>query len=91
MEFDWVPQDGGFRAYVSASVTLCVSPDRIKNGKPSKGTTWRAQATHWNERTKTASRYGRDEYCNTQSSAKDAMRVAENIYLSRKSGDDNWK
>lgn len=80
MKFNWIAVDGGYRAEMPGNIALSVSPDRFKNGKPARGTKWHAQATHWNERTRTASRYGRDEYCNLQDSANAAKRLAEDIY-----------
>lgn len=81
--FNWVEQDGGYRCRVTDTVTLAVTPDRYSRGtlRPARGTMWHAQATKWCEKTRTASRYGRDEYTNTQPSATDAMRLAESIYL----------
>lgn len=83
--FNWVPKDGGFRCTMPGDVTLVATPDRYAKGltpKAARGTKWHAQATHWNERTRTSSRYGRDEYLNLQDGAKDAMRLAEDIYRS---------
>ena len=82
--FNWFPQDGGFRCKVTETITLAATPDRYAKGfnpKALRGTKWHAQATHWNEATRTASRYGRDEYLNLQTSAELAMRLAEDIYL----------
>lgn len=76
----WVEQDGGFRCRVSESVTLAVTPERYKGGKPAIGTKWHAQATRWCERTRTASRHGRDEYLNLQGSVESAKRLAEDIH-----------
>ncbi|QIG73334.1 hypothetical protein EVC03_026 [Rhizobium phage RHph_Y5A] len=84
--FNWVPQDGGFRCEMPGNVTLVVTPDRIAKGiamKPARGTKWHAQCTHWDERTSTASRYGRDEYLNLQGTSRAAMRLAEDIYMER--------
>jgi len=82
--FNWIEQDGGFRCKVSDTVTLAVTPDRYARGfqsKAARGTKWHAQATVWHEPTRTASRYGRDEYCNLQGTADAAKRLAEDIYL----------
>lgn len=87
--FTWIEQDGGFRADAPGNVTLIVTPERYAKGftlKAARGTKWHAQCTHWCERTRTASRYGRDEYLNLQDSAKDAMRLAEDIYRAAPNG-----
>lgn len=78
--FDWTAQDGGFRAIMPDNVTLVVTPDMFRNGKPARRTKWHAQCTHWNERTATASRFGRDVYMDVQPTAHDARRLAEQIY-----------
>ena len=81
--FHWVEEDGGFRCHVSERVTLVVTPEHYARGfvlRPKRGTKWRAQATSWDEATRTASRYGRDESCNLQDSADEAKRLAEDIY-----------
>ncbi|QWY83177.1 hypothetical protein [Rhizobium phage RHph_X2_24] len=81
--FNWIAKDGGFHAEMPGNVTLVVTPDRYAKGlqmKPARGTKWHAQCTHWCDRTRTASRYGRDEYLNLQDDAKAAMRLAEDIY-----------
>lgn len=83
MKFDWRPVDGGFQAEAPGNVTLVVTPDRYAKGiapKAARGTKWRAQCSHWDERTRTMSRYGRDEYLNLQDDVKAAMRLAEDIY-----------
>jgi hypothetical protein len=67
------------------NVTLAVTPDRYARGltpKAARGTRWHAQASHWDEATRTMSRYGRDEYLNMQDNADEAMRLAEDIYKS---------
>lgn len=83
MTFDWVEKDGGYRCIMSNDVTLCVTPDRYAKGfnvKAARGTKWHAQCTHWCDRTRTASRYGRDVYTDLQDTARDAMRLAEDVY-----------
>lgn len=77
--FDWIAQDGGFRCQIG-DVTLVATPDRYVNGKAARGSKWHAQATHWNERTRTASRFGRDEYLNVQDCPQSAMKLAEDIF-----------
>jgi len=79
MKYEWLPSDHGFQAKVG-NVTLCVTPDRSRFGKPLRGTKWHAQCSSWCERTSTASRYGRDEYLNLQDSKESAMKLAENIF-----------
>lgn len=82
-KFDWQPSDGGFRCEMPDNVTLVVTPDRYAKGftpKPARGTQWHAQASQW-DGASTISRYGRDEYGNLQATAKDALRLAESIYL----------
>lgn len=83
--FEWFAKDGGFYA-IKGDVTLVVSPDRFAKAltpKAARGTKWHAQCSHWCERTRTMSRYGRDEYMNLQDNADDAMRLAEDIYVTR--------
>ena len=78
----WVPYSAGFRAEMPGDVTLCVEPERTRafGTKPARGTAWRASASHWNETTRTISRYGRCEYAVQYAAAKLAMRAAECIY-----------
>lgn len=83
-QFNWVKHDGGFRAAMPNNVTLVVTPDRYAKGfvlKPTRGTVWYAQCSHWDEPTRTISRFGRDVYMDTQTSAHDARRLAETVYL----------
>lgn len=82
--FNWQNSEyGGFRAEMPENVTLCATPDRTTGfgARPARGTTWRAQASHWCESTRTISRFGRDAYGVQHKTAKDAMRAAEQIYL----------
>lgn len=82
MHIEWQKRDGMFVAQIG-DVTLCASPDRYAKGftpKAARGTKWRAQCSHWNERTRTLSRYGRDEYSILYDDARSAMRAAEGIY-----------
>lgn len=81
--FDWQAVDGGFQAKMPWDVTLVVTPDRYAKGftpKAARGTKWHSQASHWCERTRTMSRYGRDEYGNLQDTVEAAKRLAEDIY-----------
>jgi hypothetical protein len=84
MAFAWEPNSfGGFSAKMPNNVTLVVTPDRLARGftpKPARGTGWHAQCSHWDEATRCMSRFGRCEYGNLQKTAKDAMRLAEEIY-----------
>lgn len=82
--FNWEQRaNGDWVCEMPANITLVAVPDRYKGGKPARGTKWRAACNHWNERTRTLSRYGRDEYMNPQNSAKAAMKLAEDIYNNR--------
>ncbi|API60550.1 hypothetical protein BSL82_15705 [Tardibacter chloracetimidivorans] len=83
IKWEAAPDLAGFIANVSSDITLVVTPcDYVKGFKlkAARGTKWRAQATHWCERTRVASRYGRDEYDNPQDSPQAAKRLAETIY-----------
>lgn len=82
--FNWQKVDAGFQAEMPDNVTLVATPDSTKGSfgeKPARGTAWRAQASHWNEATKTMSGFGRDEYSAKHASAKLAMQAAEKIYM----------
>lgn len=78
--FDWTQADGAIWTAKIGNVTLVASPDHYKAGKPARGTKWHAQCTHWDEATRTASRFGRDVYMDLQPTARDARRLAETIY-----------
>lgn len=78
--FDWIQVDGAVWIAKIGDITLVASPDRYRFGKPARGTQWRAQCTHWNEATRTASRFGRDVYSDLQPTARDARRLAEQVY-----------
>lgn len=84
-QFNWTPNSSGagFVAKMQGAVTLVVTPDHVTGlfgEKPRRGTTWHAQASHWDAATTTMSRFGRDEYGVTHKTFKDAMRAAEAIY-----------
>lgn len=79
MQFDWQKSDAGHVARIG-DITLCASPDRVRFGKPVRGTKWHASVSSWCERTRTMSRFGRDVYLDLRDSAKDAMRLAEQVY-----------
>lgn len=82
-QFNWTAYEGGYRCTMANDVTLVVTPERYAKGftpKAARGARWHAQASQWDGKS-TISRFGRDEYGNTQASAKDAMRLAESIYL----------
>ena len=83
--FNWFPSDNGFRAEMPGNISLTVAAVDLRNGKPMRGTKWRAMAFHWCERTRTSTRYGRDEYMNAQATVKAARDLAESIYLRQKS------
>ena len=82
-KFPWQPNPyAGFEAVLPDNITLVVSPDQTKGFQPQakRGTTWRAQASHWDGATKTISRFGRDEYRVQHKTKQEAMRAAERIY-----------
>ena len=80
MNFDWQKgeYDAGFVAKIG-NITLCAAPDRVKWGKAVRGTKWRASVSIFDGKF-TISRYGRDCYDQLCDTAKDAMRLAEQIY-----------
>lgn len=78
--FDWIKADNGVWTAKIGDVTLVASPDRYRFGKPARGTKWHAAVNHWDERTRTVSRFGRDVYSDLQPTAHDARRLAEQIY-----------
>lgn len=82
-KFDWRQTHQGYTAEMPGNVTLCVTPDQTVGfvPKPRRGTTWRAQASHWDEVTRCMNRHGRDEYSIQHKRREDAMRAAERIYL----------
>lgn len=79
----WNKVNAAYHLEMPGNVTLVASPDRTMafGTKPARGTAWRAQASHWDEATRTMSRFGRDEYQILHKTAKDAMIAAERIYL----------
>lgn len=83
--FDWQKDNhGGYQAQMPDNVTLVVTPDRYAKGfspKAARGTKWKAGASHWDETTRTLSRFGRDCYNEMKSSREEAMRLAESVYL----------
>lgn len=83
--YPWTRDTGnaGWRCEMPGDVTLLATPDRLARGltaRPARGTSWRAQCSHWCEATRTMSRFGRDAYADLQPDAKAAMRLAEAIY-----------
>ncbi len=76
----WTRDGAGWRAIVDANVTLFAVPDRTRRDQPARGTKWRAGATHWDEDTRTASRFGRDVYGELCPDAKAAKALAEAVY-----------
>ena len=83
MKFEWLKNDqGGFTAKVG-DVSLHAVPDRLAKGftpKPARGAKWRAFVSHWDEKTRSSTRYGRDAYFELQNNAESAMRLAEEIF-----------
>jgi hypothetical protein len=65
------------------NVTLSASPEYVTGfgTKAKRGTTWHAQASQWDQATRTISRFGREVYGEQQVSAVLAMRLAEKVYL----------
>lgn len=75
-------EDGSFIA-AFGNVSLHAVPVNYAKGfisKPARGTKWRACVSHWDEATRTMSRFGRDVYMSQLDSAKDAMKLAEEVY-----------
>jgi hypothetical protein len=81
MRIDWQKGDHGCFVAKIGDITLCASPDRTMRfgTKPARGTKWHAQASIWDGKC-TISRYGRDVYTQLCDSAKEAMRLAEDVY-----------
>lgn len=82
-KFTWAWSEyGGYRAEMPGNVTLCATPDHTKGfaGKPTRGTTWRAGVSQWDEATRTISGFGQCDYATLHRSYKDAMRAAESAY-----------
>jgi hypothetical protein len=80
----WTRDGAAWRADLPGNVTLCAAPDHTRGmfgEKVARGSTWRASATIWDESTRTASRFGRDVYCDRQQDAKAAKALAESVYL----------
>lgn len=82
MRIDWQKNGDGCWVAKIGDITLCASPDRYTRfgSKAARGTKWHAQVSHWNESTRTMSRYGRDVYMQLCDSAKEAMLLAEQVY-----------
>lgn len=82
--FNWTKDDhAGWRCEMPGNVTLWACPDRFASGfipRAARGTKWRAGCNHWNEATRTVSRYGRDAYTYLQPTADAAKRLAQEIY-----------
>lgn len=76
---NWEKREIGFSAIIE-NVTLSVAPDRVKNGKPARGTKWRAFISRWDEPSKSSIRFGRDIYNELQNDVKSAIRFAENVW-----------
>jgi len=79
--FDWTQADGAVWTAKIGDLTLVAAPDRYKGVKPARGTKWHAAVNHWDERTRTISRFGRDVYSDLQPTAQAAKRLAEQVYL----------
>lgn len=79
--FDWTKDGNGVWTAKIGDLTLVASPDHYKGAKPARGTKWHAAVNHWDERTRTVSRFGCDVYMDLQPTARDARRLAEQVYL----------
>lgn len=79
--FDWTQADGAVWTAKIGDITLVASPDRYRFGKPARGTKWHAAVNHWDERTRTVSRFGRDVYSDLQPTSAAARKLAETVYL----------
>lgn len=80
----WMKDGAGWRCEMPGNITLFATPDRttgLFGAKAARGTKWRAGATHWDEATRTASRFGRDVYMTLCDDAKSAKSLATSIYL----------
>ena len=83
MKPEWKRDGVTWLAEMPGNVTLVASPDRVAGplgNKPARGTYWHAQATHWDEEKRTASRFGADVYLTKCKTYRDAMRLAEKVY-----------
>ena len=81
MRIDWQKIDAGWQARIG-NITLYVLPNHTTRfgTKAARGTKWHAGVSSWDEPTRTISRYGRDVYMQLCDSAKEAMRLAEEVY-----------
>ena len=74
----------GFVCEMPGNVTLIASPRRtISRGfklRAANGSKWGAQASLWEEATRTMSRYGRDAWREDCANAREARKLAEQIY-----------
>ena len=80
MRIAWQKDGLGYWTATIGNITLCASPDRVRYGKPVRGTKWHAGVSSWDEASRTISRFGRDVYGDLCDSAKEAMRLAELVY-----------
>ncbi|CAK7259114.1 MULTISPECIES: hypothetical protein [unclassified Shinella] len=75
---------GGWKCEMPDNVTLFAVPVHLARHsftpKPSRGTQWRAGCTHWDEATRTATRFGRDAYNELQPDANTAKSLAGLLY-----------
>ena len=67
------------------NITLMAVPDSTRRQsmftrRAASRTLWRAQASIWDEATRTISRYGRDAYQEPCATADEAKKLAEQIY-----------
>lgn len=81
MKIDWQKDQCSWVARIG-DVTLSAVPDRTSHfgTKAARGTKWRACVSHWDAPTRTASRFGRDVYMQLCNTAKDAIKLAEQVY-----------
>ena len=80
----WTTRGCGWQAEPESDVTLYVTPERNKFGKPAHGTPWRAGVLQWDEKTRTVSRYGEDIYPQLFKNRQAAMRAAEQVYVAER-------
>ena len=84
-KYEWKRDNyAGFTCKLPGNVTLIASPCRtVSRGlrlQAAPKSMWRAQASIWEDSTRTMSRYGRDAWREECGDAKAAKLLAQNIY-----------